>query len=166
MECYELLLLPVSLIDTNYSEMRNRVFTYITQGENLLVLDHVDYPELEPQIPGGTIKKGERPEEAALREAHEETGLSQLEVICFLGSFEIDLRDIGKEETIKAWFFHLRTTEATESSWRYFEMDSSENADPIEFELYWVPLDSLPKLGGIDELKLVELWASVKNSAV
>ena len=55
--------------------MRNRVFLYITQGEKLLVLDYLDHSYLEPQVPGGTIEPGESPEEAALREAREETGL-------------------------------------------------------------------------------------------
>ncbi|MEH6468213.1 MAG: NUDIX domain-containing protein [Porticoccus sp.] len=145
--------------------MRNRVFTYITKQEQLLVLDHVDHSYLEPQIPGGTIKNGELPEVAAIREAKEETGLTQIEVVRFLGSFERDLSEIGRNETIKAWFFHLCTSQSTEPRWRHFEMDSSEVSGPIEFELYWVPINNLPTLGGIDDAMLEELKASVISNA-
>ncbi|MEA3406123.1 MAG: NUDIX domain-containing protein [Pseudomonadota bacterium] len=141
--------------------MRNRVFTYITQGSKLLVLDYVDHSYLEPQIPGGTIESGESPEEAALREAQEETGLSRLKVVSFLGSFTQDLQAIGRDETIKAWFFHLESSDSTPKKWKHTELDSHEGLDPIIFELYWVPLDAIPKLGGIDNDMLPKLAESV-----
>ncbi len=58
--------------------LRQRVFTYITRGDQLLILEYVDGRYLEPQIPGGTVKLGELPAQAALREAQEETGLGSL----------------------------------------------------------------------------------------
>ena len=141
--------------------MRHRVFTYITRAHELLVLDHVDHRYLDPQIPGGTIEENETPEAAAIREAQEETGLKSLEVVSFLGSFERDLTDIGRDEVITAWFFHLKTNESTPSSWRHLETDPSDGAEPIEFELYWVPIHEMPKLGGIDNEMLRELKKSV-----
>lgn len=141
--------------------MRNRVFTYITQGSKLLVLDYVDHSYIEPQIPGGTIEPGESPEEAALREAEEETGLTGLKVISFLGSFNRDLRAIGRDETIKAWFFHLEAVDSTPQRWRHSELDPHDGRVPILFELYWVPMDAIPKLGGIDSEMLSKLSESV-----
>ncbi len=141
--------------------MRNRVFTYITQGSKLLVLDYVDHSYLEPQIPGGTIEPGESPEEAALREAEEETGLIDLKFVSFLGSFNRDLRTIGRDETIKAWFFHLEAADSTPQRWRHTELDPHDGTVPILFELYWVPMDAIPKLGGIDSEMLSELSESV-----
>lgn len=146
--------------------MRERVFTYITRAEQLLVLEYVDGRYKLPQIPGGTVKEGEQPAAAALREAFEETGLSALKMVKNLGHFERDLTDIGRDETIVAWFFHLCTDEATPDSWRHFECDSSEGFGPIEFALSWVPLDRLPQLGGIDDVMLEQLHQSVQDNAV
>ena len=146
--------------------MRHRVFTYITRENELLVLEHVDHRYLDPQIPGGTIKENETPEIAAIREAQEETGLKHLQLMSFLGSFKKDLSDIGRDEVITAWFFHLLTKESTPSSWRHFETDPSEGAEPIEFELYWVPISNLPKLGGIDDAMLRELKESLLSCSV
>lgn len=144
--------------------MRHRVFTYITRENHLLILEYVDGRYLQPQIPGGTVEVGERPEQAALREAQEETGLRALEVVSFLGSFERDLAAIGRDETIVAWFYHLHTHESTPQTWRHFENDSSEGLGPIEFAVSWVPLDNLPELGGIDEAMLVELRSSLHEN--
>lgn len=143
--------------------MRQRVFTYITRAEQLLILEYVDGRYLQPQIPGGTVKEGELPAHAALREAQEETGLTALQLVKFLGSFQRDLTEIGRDETIVAWFFHLHTDETTPSSWQHFECDSSEGCGPIEFAVSWVPLSAIPKLGGIDEAMLAELQASVRE---
>jgi len=136
--------------------MRDRVFTYITRGTELLVLDYVDGSYLEPQIPGGTIEPGESPEAAAIREGEEETGLTDLTVISFLGSFKKDLRVIGRDEVIQAWFFHLDAGGSTPERWRHTEADPHDGSDSIVFELYWVPVEAIPTLGGIDGAMLAE----------
>ena len=141
--------------------MRNRVFTYITQGSKLLVLDYANHSYHEPQIPGGTIEANESPEHAALREAEEETGLKKLKIISFLGSFERDLRSIGRDETIKAWFFHLEAQDTIPPRWKHTESDPHNGAADVALELYWVPTDSIPKLGGIDNEMLMKLQASL-----
>lgn len=146
--------------------MRHRVFTYITRANQLLILEYVDGSYPQPQIPGGTLKAGEHPAQAALREAYEETGLAALQLVKCLGSFQRDLTDIGRNETIVAWFFHLQTDESTPATWRHFECDSSEGFAPIEFALSWVPLSNIPKLGGIDESMLAELRASLREMRV
>lgn len=146
--------------------MRHRVFVYITRHESLLVLDYVDCRYLLSQIPGGTVKDGETPEQAALREASEESGLTGLELVKFLGSFEKDLAEIGRNEIITAWFYHLKTTEPTPETWTHFENDPSEGGEPIEFKLRWVPLDNIPDLGGIDAMMLIALKESfIENIA-
>ena len=60
----------------------SKVLCYIVRDDQLLVFRHADY-DLEHvgiQVPAGSIRPGESPEDAALREAHEETGLSQFSV--------------------------------------------------------------------------------------
>lgn len=146
--------------------LRQRVFTYITRADQLLILEYVDGRYLEPQIPGGTVKTDELPAQAALREAQEETGLSALQLVKCLGSFERNLTDIGRDETIVAWFFHLQTDEITPEKWQHFECDSSEGLGPIEFAVSWVSLKNLPKLGGIDESMLPELLDSVRENTL
>ena len=144
--------------------MRHRVFTYITRADQLLILEYVDGRYVLPQIPGGTVEAGESPAQAALREAREETGLEALQLVKCLGNFQRDLTDIGRDETIVAWFFHLHTTESTPQSWQHFECDSSEGFAPIEFAVSWAALNNLPKLGGIDEAMLTELQASLAEN--
>jgi 8-oxo-dGTP pyrophosphatase MutT (NUDIX family) len=121
----------------------------------------VDRRYLEPQVPGGTVEHEEKPAEAAIREASEESGLVDLRVVSFLGSFKKDLRCFGRDEIIYAYFYHLETAQVTPSRWKHFELDPSEGTDPIEFELYWVPLQCIPKLGGIDDAMLSDLQVSV-----
>ena len=143
--------------------MRKRVFTYITRADQLLVLEYADGRYLLPQIPGGTVEKGELPEQAALREAQEETGLTALQLVKCLGCFERDLIDIGRDETIMAWFYHLQTDELTPDTWQHFERDPSEGDEPIEFVVSWVPLAEIGQLGVIDPALLPELYDSVRE---
>jgi len=64
---------------------KNKMLVYITHANRLLVFRHPHHPEAGIQVPTGTIEQGESPEDAALREAFEETGLSNLEIGTFLG---------------------------------------------------------------------------------
>jgi ADP-ribose pyrophosphatase YjhB (NUDIX family) len=57
------------------SAVIRKVFAYITQGNRLLVFRHADFPEAGLQVPAGTVRLDERPEDAVLREAFEETGV-------------------------------------------------------------------------------------------
>ncbi len=141
--------------------LRQRVFIYITNHGKLLVFDHVENPSLGMQIPGGTIEEGELPAHAALREAEEETGLSEIKLKSFLGEFQKDLTPFGRDETIHAWFFHLEATGQPPIRWRHYETDAHNKVEPIEFELYWVALDPKPVLGGIDDAKLYQLMESL-----
>jgi hypothetical protein len=53
-------------------KVKHKVFAYITHCNRLLVFVHPFAPEAGIQVPAGTIKANERPEEAVLREAFEE----------------------------------------------------------------------------------------------
>ena len=130
---------------------RNRVFTYITHGNDLLVFDHVDFPEAGAQIPGGTIEAGETPDEAALREAREETGLASLSICSLIAEETIDLTPFGKPEIIQGWFYHLQYGGERKSRWQHFEQTPGDgSSDPIMFELYWISLAKPITLNGVD----------------
>lgn len=63
-----------------------KVTAFITRasprGEELLLFEH---PYAGIQVPAGTMEEGEMPEQAAVREAYEETGLAGLAVDRYLG---------------------------------------------------------------------------------
>ncbi|MCK5315454.1 MAG: NUDIX domain-containing protein [Anaerolineales bacterium] len=127
-----------------------KVVAYITQGSRFLVFSHPHHPEAGIQVPSGTIKLGETPEEAVLREAWEETELTDLEIRSFLGTQVFDMSSFGRSEVQRRYFFHLEFHGETSTTWRYFENDPSDGSQgPIEFEFFWVKLpDEVPDLMG------------------
>ncbi|MBN1658420.1 MAG: NUDIX domain-containing protein [Anaerolineae bacterium] len=84
-----------------------KVATFITRagprGDELLLFCH---PFAGVQIPAGTVDDGETPEEAALREAAEETGLAGFDLHAYLGHRDWhvpgDLRLIVARTTVYA----------------------------------------------------------------
>jgi ADP-ribose pyrophosphatase YjhB (NUDIX family) len=107
-------------------KVRDKVFAYITYHHRLLVFRHPFAPEAGIQVPAGTIKVGERAEEAVLREAFEETGLDELSLDCFLGKQERDMSDFGCDEIHHRCFYHLRCEGQPAATWRHEEPDPSE----------------------------------------
>ena len=118
-----------------------KAFAYVTRGGRLLVFDHVEYPEAGLQVPGGTIDPGESPRAAVLREAEEETGLSAFGEPRPLGVVEFDAREVGRDEVHRRHFFHLPLLEEAPERWRHHEMHDSGGGGPVEYELYWMPID-------------------------
>jgi 8-oxo-dGTP pyrophosphatase MutT (NUDIX family) len=137
---------------TSLSRVRKityKAFAYITNRDRLLVFVHPFAPEAGIQVPAGTVKANERPDEAVLREAFEETGLSNLIVDCLLGEHERYMSDFGKDEIHHRYFYHLRYEGDPPATWRHEERDSSDDPKqiPIMFELFWVPLpEGVPSL--------------------
>ena len=72
----------------------DKVTCFITregaQGTDLLLFEH---PHAGIQIPAGTVEPGETPEEAAVREAVEETGLVNLAITQHVGVKEEKLQE-------------------------------------------------------------------------
>ncbi|MBN2310168.1 MAG: NUDIX domain-containing protein [Candidatus Hydrogenedentes bacterium] len=128
--------------------LKHKAFAYITHGNRLLVFDHVHYPEAGTQVPAGTILPGECPEAAVLREAEEETGLTGLRLVGFLG--EVDFVVRSRNEVHRRRFYHLACTGPPPESWTHYERSPSDGTtEPILFKLYWVDLPGgLPPLPG------------------
>jgi len=130
-------------------KVKYKVFAYITHRRRLLVFSHPFVPEAGIQDPAGTIKSNERPEEAVLREAFEETGLSDLIIDSFLGEQERDMSDFGRDEIHHRYFYHLRCIGNPPATWRHEERDSSDEPKqlPIIFEFFWAVLpEGVPSL--------------------
>lgn len=69
--------------------MAQKVVAYIVRDGRIIVFRHGDDESLDEsgiQVPAGTIEPGELPADAALREAHEETGLHGLRLVRYLGA--------------------------------------------------------------------------------
>jgi 8-oxo-dGTP diphosphatase len=133
-------------------KVKYKAFAYITNRNRLLVFIHPFAPEAGIQVPAGTIKADERPEEAVSREAFEETGLSNLIVDAFLGEHERDMSDFGLDEIHHRYFYHLRYEGDPPATWRHEERDSPDDPKqvPIMFEFFWAPLphDIPPLIAG------------------
>src|SRR5688572_15548855 len=69
-----------------------KVLAYVTRVHNgqteLLVFDHRDVPQAGVQVPAGTIEPGESPDDAAVRELREETGLTNARSIVRIDVYE------------------------------------------------------------------------------
>ena len=144
--------------------MPAKVCAYITHGSNLLMFSHPDFPEAGIQVPAGTIEPGETPEAAIMREAFEETGLTDLKLIGFLGECYYDMSDWGGDPQQHRYFFHLELHGEAATTWRHYETDGGKS-DPIAFEFFWAKLpDAIPELIAGHGQMLLQLFAKEYQS--
>ncbi|MFE1190126.1 NUDIX hydrolase [[Kitasatospora] papulosa] len=121
---------------------KDKVLCYIVRNGRLLVFRHTDYSyeDVGIQVPAGSIRQGESTEAAALREAGEETSLSDFAIVRKLGETEYDISPY-RFEIQRRHVFHLELAEPTPERW-----DSQEDHDlerePTRFECFWIPLES------------------------
>ncbi|WP_411073319.1 NUDIX hydrolase [Streptomyces sp. cmx-4-25] len=93
---------------------KSKALCYVVRGGMLLVHRHVDFPweEVGVQVPAGSIRQGEAPEAAALREAREETGLQDFKIVRKLGVTTYDMGPY-RAEIQERHVFHLELAEPT-----------------------------------------------------
>ncbi|MEQ8672202.1 MAG: NUDIX domain-containing protein [Aggregatilineales bacterium] len=125
-----------------------KVFAYVTSGQRLLVFEHPDSPEAGIQVPAGTLETGETIAEGVMREAYEETGLSDLILGVFLGEQVCDMSDYGKHEIHRRHFYHVICAGDVPDHWQHLEkFHSGGSPRETPFDLYWVYLpDGVPEL--------------------
>ena len=126
----------------------DKVFAYITRQNKLLIFRHTDFPEAGLQVPAGTVLTDEDYATAVLREAQEETGLSQLTIRSYLGEQIRNMHDVGKDEVHHRHFFHLLCGGDPPDRWQHDETSPSDGGvAPIHFEFFWAVLpDDIPEL--------------------
>jgi 8-oxo-dGTP pyrophosphatase MutT (NUDIX family) len=120
-----------------------KVIAYITHGDDILVFEEPDFPEVGTQVPGGTLEPDEAPVQGVLREAHEETGLPALEVVRFLGSKQ-HIAASGKHQL--RHFFHLSAISRERETWEHWEQAPSTGGPPIRVHFRWVSRHEIPPL--------------------
>jgi 8-oxo-dGTP diphosphatase len=119
-----------------------KVVAYIIRDERLLVFVHADHDsplQAGLQVPAGTVRPGEFPQTAVLREAFEETDLRGLRVERFLGVAEYDARPYRSEIHVRHFFQLSVDALNVPERWTAYERGDGD-IEPIRFELFWIPL--------------------------
>jgi 8-oxo-dGTP diphosphatase len=102
-----------------------KVIAYVTREgpsgtRELLVFDHRDYPEAGTQVPTGTVKDGERPEDAVTREVEEETGLEGCRLLAKLAAYDWPNPYTGQIN--ERHVFHLAAPNDAAETWTWIEI--------------------------------------------
>ncbi|TYB50486.1 NUDIX domain-containing protein [Nonomuraea sp. PA05] len=122
--------------------VKDKVLCYVVRDGRLLVFRHTgySYEEVGIQVPAGSIRPEETPEEAALREVREETGFSQYRIVRKLGEVTYDISPY-RFEIQRRHVFQLELDEPTPERWASQELHDGEQ-EPTDFECFWIPLEN------------------------
>ena len=132
--------MPVPCVAVQPVPRVRKTVAYIVREGQLLVFRHrdVDLAVAGVQVPAGTIRDGEDPGQAAVREATEETGLTGLHLVGGLGVDDYDVRP-GRNEIHERHFFQLTTSEPVRDEWLWLERHDGVG-EPTAFICSWIPL--------------------------
>ena len=126
-------------------KIRHRAYAYITNRNRLLLFTQPASRDAGVQVPAGTIEPGESPENAVMREAREETGLTGLQFERFLAQDTRHMSDLGLAELQYRWFFHLSVAGCPRDTWRHGEV-AEDGSVSIPFDFFWAEVGALPEL--------------------
>ena len=118
----------------------NKVIIYITRpsaaGDELLVFDHRGMPEAGTQVPAGSVEDGESSEAAAVRELHEESGLSDIALVGPIDAYDWTNPTTGNVHRRKVFRAHVI---GLPDAWEHTVHGEGDDAGMI-FDYRWVPL--------------------------
>lgn len=129
----------------------DKVLIYATWKGRLLVFEEPDFPEILPQVPGGTVEPGETHSDAAQREFFEESGLRTGSAPRFLTSTIYTAVRDGKAILHKRHFFHIVLEGEFSESWTAQEMSPHGSDIPILFRFFWVPIADASGIVGYEQ---------------
>jgi 8-oxo-dGTP pyrophosphatase MutT (NUDIX family) len=141
----------------------HKVLIYATWQDRLLVFDEPDFPEIELQVPGGTMEPGESPETSAQREFIEETGLTPPEALTHLVTQDYHYPKDGRTICHRRHYFHIALAGEQRQTWIHQEMTPFGGGDPIRFRFFWLGIDEAKRRLGYgmqDGLHLLRACAS------
>jgi 8-oxo-dGTP pyrophosphatase MutT (NUDIX family) len=107
-----------------------------------MVFRHTDYSheEVGIQVPAGSIRAGESPEDAALHKARKETGLHDFTIVKKLGESDYDISPY-RFEIQHRHVFLLELAEDPPERWAGREDHDGQQA-PTRFECFWLALEA------------------------
>lgn len=118
----------------------DKVLIYATWKDRLLVFDEPDFPEILPQVPGGTVEPGEALIVAAQREFAEESGLTPVPPPIFLVSATYAILRDGEHILHNRHFYHIALSGPFCDSWTNLEMFPHGSDVPVTFRFFWLSL--------------------------
>jgi 8-oxo-dGTP pyrophosphatase MutT (NUDIX family) len=119
---------------------RQKVLIYATCRERLLVFDQPDFPDVELQVPGGTVDPGEAVLAAAQREFCEETGLPCPDQMNLLATVLYDFHKSDGLHRHRRSFFHAPLHAPVAEMWEHHENFPDGGGKPIRFRFFWMSL--------------------------
>lgn len=136
-----------------------KVLAYLTRHHNgvcqLLVFDHVDYPEAGTQVPAGSLEPGESPEAGVLRETLEESGVRAERIIHHLGNVEWLNPETGRLHLRHV--FHLQAPAGLPDAWEHIVSDGEDDKG-LRFRCRWMEVSAAARiLAGDQGLYLARL---------
>lgn len=103
----------------------------------ILTFDQIKYPEVNPQIPSGTIEAGEDIYSGALRELHEESGIELKVRPTLLGSYTF-YKDHLKQ--FQERFTFAFNGQGLPDTWIHKVTGSGVDQN-LDFKYYWMPVE-------------------------
>jgi uncharacterized cupin superfamily protein/8-oxo-dGTP pyrophosphatase MutT (NUDIX family) len=113
------------------------IFREVEGRLEVLVFDHPNVPEVNPQVPAGSLNHNENPELGILREIFEESGLKFDKVDNCLGVFKHDAS--YKNEIHQRHVFSIKALDLPDSWSHQVVSNDSDNGEIFDF--YWLSLE-------------------------
>lgn len=148
--------------------LKHKAMVYVTWGEKFLVFTQPQFPEAGIQVVAGTVAQGETPEQAAIRELHEEAGISAVKYISLLGSYQYSMLRYGKAEVHQRHVFHVQINaqEVMPANWLHEEHHADTGEAAILFSFFWMELHQVQGrlIAGHDDFLPILMHGYEKNS--
>ncbi|AGB72936.1 MULTISPECIES: NUDIX hydrolase [Rhizobium] len=132
-----------------------KVLIYAVRDGHLLVFDEPDFPDVQLQVPGGTVESGEDIVAAAGREFEAETGFAPRELHP-LGVQDYRFEKNGRDYYHQRHYFRCGISERAPATWLHHEMTPFDGGDPIGFRFFWLPIETASKRLGHGMEALIE----------
>jgi ADP-ribose pyrophosphatase YjhB (NUDIX family) len=129
----------------------HKVLIYATWEGRLLVFDEPDFPEILPQVPGGTVEPSETYRDAAGREFTEESGLHTTSSPFPLTTAIYSAVRNGETVFHERHFFHIALAGPFPDSWTNVEMFPYGENVPVTFRFFWVAIEAATAVLGYEQ---------------